>query len=357
MLASPTIKLLIIVEPIIIINNNKRKNMNNFKKVGLTALAGSLAVFSVAQADLVLSGSTEATYTSKGTERSAGNPFGLSNEFTLTGTGELDNGFTYKAHTNFAGQDMGTDSNYLQMDMGSMGKITLDQGNEAAGISTLTNFGNPSAYEEADHGVSTLDDKLDSNATGAIGYSNSYEGISLSVEYIPSVNGTASQAGATSGSTAGSNAGSQLNFAIQGSVPSVEGLVLAFGDHSGKSEVPGQGDDEGQTFGARYSIGNATIGYQRITEQSGVASSAGHDGEMYGVAFNINENLSVSYNIADMTVDNVTAADVTEESTGISASYTMGSASIRMSRNDADNVGGTAGVSRENTELSLALAF
>ena len=37
--------------------------MNNLKKVGLTALAGSLAVFSVAQADLVLSGSAEATYT------------------------------------------------------------------------------------------------------------------------------------------------------------------------------------------------------------------------------------------------------------------------------------------------------
>ena len=57
--------------------------MNNFKKVGLTALAGSLAMFSVAQADLVLSGSTEATYTSKGTERTAGNPFGLSNDFSL----------------------------------------------------------------------------------------------------------------------------------------------------------------------------------------------------------------------------------------------------------------------------------
>jgi len=345
----------IIVEPIIIINNNKRKNMNNFKKVGLTALAGSLAVFSVAQADLVLSGSTEATYTSKGTERTAGNPFGLSNEFTLTGTGEMDNGFTYKAHTNFAGQDMGTDSNYLQMDMGSLGVLTLDQGNEAAGISTLTNFGNPSAYEEADHGVSTLDDKLDSNATGAIGYSNSYEGISLSLEYIPSVNAVSSQAGGVSGAT--NSKGSQINFAVKGSVPSVEGLVLAFGDHSAKSEVTGQGDDEGQTYGARYSIGNATIGYQIVTEQSGVASSAGHDGEMYGVAFNINENLSVSYNIADMTVDNVTTADVTEESTGISASYTMGSASFRMTRNDADNVGGTAGVSRENTELSLALAF
>ena len=37
--------------------------MNNFKKVGISALAGSLAMFSV-NADIVLSGSSEMTYSS-----------------------------------------------------------------------------------------------------------------------------------------------------------------------------------------------------------------------------------------------------------------------------------------------------
>jgi outer membrane protein OmpU len=330
--------------------------MNNIKKVGLTALAGSLAMFSVAQADLVLSGSTEATYTSNGSTKSAGNPMGLSNDFSLTGTGELDNGMTYKAFTNFAGQDMGTDSNYLSLDMGSLGIVSLDQGNEIAGISTLTNFGNPSAYEEADHGVSTLDDKLDSNATGAIGYSNTVEGVSVSIEYIPTVTAIASQAGGTSGSTADATK-SQLNYAIKGSIPGVEGLTLAYGSHSTDSSSEGVSDDTGKTYGAQYSIANVTVGYQVVEQQSGVASSAGFNGKMYGAAFNVNENFSVSYNIADMETDNVSTADVTEESTGISAAYTMGSASIRMTMNDADNVGGVAGVNAENTELSLALAF
>ena len=50
--------------------------MNNFKKIGLTALAGSLALMSVAQAEVVLSGSSEATYTSSD-ESVTGNPIGL----------------------------------------------------------------------------------------------------------------------------------------------------------------------------------------------------------------------------------------------------------------------------------------
>ena len=67
--------------------------MNNFKKIGLTALAGSLALISVAQAEVVLSGSSEATYTSSD-EASSGNPIGYSNDFNIDASGEFDNGFT-----------------------------------------------------------------------------------------------------------------------------------------------------------------------------------------------------------------------------------------------------------------------
>ena len=68
--------------------------MNNFKKIGLTALAGSLALISVAQAEVVLSGSSEATYTTSD-ETSTGNPIGYSNEFNIDASGEFNNGWTY----------------------------------------------------------------------------------------------------------------------------------------------------------------------------------------------------------------------------------------------------------------------
>ena len=59
-------------------------------------------------------------------------------------------------------------------------------------------------------------------------------------------------------------------------------------------------DEELMSYGARYTFSNVTVGYQVIETQSGTAGAAGNNGETYGIAVNVNENLSVSYNIADM---------------------------------------------------------
>ena len=57
--------------------------MNNFKKVGLSALCGTLASFSIAHAGSVdITGSVTATYASDGgTTATTGNPWGLSHAF------------------------------------------------------------------------------------------------------------------------------------------------------------------------------------------------------------------------------------------------------------------------------------
>ena len=329
--------------------------MNNFKKIGLTALAGSLALISVAQAEVVLSGSSEATYTTSD-ESTTGNPIGYSNEFSIDGSGEFNNGWTYTTHFNFDGQTMTTDSNSLVVGMGDLGSIGIDQGVELFGISGMTNFGNPSAYEEADHGVSSLDDTLDGNAAGNIGYNGSFSGVSLSLEYQPTTTGSTKEAGGFEG--AGST-GSNINFMVSSAVPMVDGLTVAFGHSKDSNDVAGTVEDQEPTYGARYTFSNVTVGYQVIETQSGTAGATGYNGETYGIAVNVNENFSVSYNVADMEADKTGAGavDVTEESTGISAAYSMGSASVRFSYNEADNVGGVAGVKDDNTEISLALAF
>ena len=68
--------------------------------------------------------------------------------------------------------------------------------------------------------------------------------------------------------------------------------------------------------------------------------------------------VTVSYNQAD-NEDDATAgtASVTEDSSGISAAYTMGSASFRLAANEADNVNGITGQTDESMELSLKLSF
>jgi len=272
--------------------------MDKLRKVGLSALAGSLAMFS-ANADVAVTGSGEMTYTnSGGTTDDTGNPFGLSHTISVTGSGEMDNGWSYSVFTGFAGQDLATDSNSLKITMGDLGTFSLDQGVGIAGITTLKNEV-PTAYEEAGHGVSTSGNSLDGAGNqSALGYASpSYGGLSLSIEWHPSVASTAQQAGGTSGA---GETSSNVNYALTYAPSMIEGLTLAYG--SSKTEVmsaAAANDDEEMTMAINYVNGALSLGYQVTEAQSGTANANGNNVEEYGIAFAVNENLSVSYNQAD----------------------------------------------------------
>lgn len=334
--------------------------MNNFKKVGISALAGSLAMLSV-NADIVLTGSSEMTYASNsgstgGASATTGNPFGMSHDINIIGSGELDNGFTYSVKTNFvAGQSMATDSSILKLDMGDLGTLGFDQGSGAFGISTLENKV-PTAYEEADHMVGSLGHGIDvAGSTNVIGYSNTVSGVGISLEINPSAPGATSAFNSAGEGANTVKTGSNWNMALTSALPGIDGLTLAAG-YSETDNIGTATDNTEITAAANYTMGAVTVGYQ----QSDVNNNGGSLGARvtaYGIAFNVNENFSVSYSINDNEKTNAGSAHVTEESKGYQAAYSMGSASVRLAINSADNVDGTVGVTADNTELSLALAF
>ena len=106
----------------------------NIKKIGLSALAGSLAMVSANAVELAVSGKTEVTYMSKELA-STGNPFGMGNAITFSGSGDV-NGLgtaTYTAVLGDQGQASTTTSETfasasLMLDMGDMGTVGFDQG-------------------------------------------------------------------------------------------------------------------------------------------------------------------------------------------------------------------------------------
>jgi len=68
--------------------------MTNIKKIGLSALAGALAMTSAHAGSLSVAGNMEITYTIGSGKQDTGNPLGQANDMTFTGAGELDNGVT-----------------------------------------------------------------------------------------------------------------------------------------------------------------------------------------------------------------------------------------------------------------------
>ena len=337
--------------------------MKNIKKIGVTALAGSLAMFSVAQADMSVSGGAEFTYTStEGTggassASSTGNPFGMEHSITFSGSGELDNGFTYNVMTNIAGQDTNVDSSMLSIDMGDMGMIGFDQAVGAFGMASVEN-NVPTAYEEADHNVGSLAHGINvAGSTGVIGYKGSFYGIGVNVSYNPTAGETLlTQAGSSGGTSDGSETAAVLTAAV----PYVDGLTAMIGASKTDYSLATANDDTEVTGSLNYAVGPVAVGYQYSETQQG-ANDYGNNITSYGIAFNVNENLSISYNQTDNEKDNGpgvnSGVNVTEENTGINAAYTMGSASIRVAINEADGVNGVAADTKEATEISLALAF
>jgi outer membrane protein OmpU len=116
--------------------------MTNLKKVGLTALAGTLATITAVQAaDVSISGVARMEYETKSSKTSATvedstELFTQNTSITFSASGEMDNGMTGSWKHTHSGT--GVFSSLVTLDMGDMGALYMDQGNAGRqGITTI----------------------------------------------------------------------------------------------------------------------------------------------------------------------------------------------------------------------------
>ena len=64
--------------------------MNNFKKIGISALAGSLAAISANAAEMSVSGAAHVSYVSNDPTETSGNPYGMHTSLGFTGSGDVN---------------------------------------------------------------------------------------------------------------------------------------------------------------------------------------------------------------------------------------------------------------------------
>jgi outer membrane protein OmpU len=332
--------------------------MNDMKKIGLTALAGSLVAISAQAAEMTVSGATMLTYTSEDSTEVTGNPFGMKTNLSFTASGEV-NGYNVSYMQTSKDQFAGMSSARLSVDMGDMGTLAFDQGS-GSGLATIDDK-TPTAAEEIWDGLDTTT----SGRVGAVGssgvfnYINSFGGVTANVA-IRRGSGTSNSDGASSGDGAGS--GYDVALTTDGSMLGIDGLALGagYGESSvGTTAVAAgtTGDKTDLTGFVNYSIGPVTAGYQQSTEDAGSNGGVSQYSTRWGVAFNVNENLSISYGEAETEFSNPSAADVTESIDGIAIAYTMGSMKIAGNRNEASNMGGVAAAGDAMTEIAVSFAF
>jgi len=344
--------------------------MNNMKKIGLSALAGSLVAFSANAVEVSVSGKTEVTYS--GVDGVQGNKFGGGNAITFSGSGDV-NGMTatYTAVIQDGGQASSNTSetfasSSLMIDMGDMGTIGFDQGVGEFGVSTIDDK-TPYAYEEIWTYTGASNGLVAAGGCNVLGYKNTYAGVTLSLEIDPGHSSSTTDAGGCTGD--GGNTGddttvSGYNYALTAAVPYVEGLTVGFGH--GKEEDTAYAatnnlktDVTFTTGFASYAVGPVTVAMQKSSANGGSVGATSNNIDIYGLSFNVNDNFAISYSSMDNETDRTGGGtNTTEETTGIGASYTMGSASVRLLNAETDNVGGDSDKAAvEHTEISLLLAF
>jgi outer membrane protein OmpU len=305
--------------------------MNNIKKIGLTALAGSLVATSAFAGAMSVSGSAKVTYASNGEEGvMGGTSFTNSKGISFSGSGELDNGFNVS--TGYTMTNAAFSSSNVVLDMGDSGTLSFMNSTALAGIDKYDDV-MPTAGEEVWDDLLGGGDKgvVGVTSGNAFGYEVSTMGVTLSASY-------AKEAG-----------GSPSSLVIV-SDDLMDGLQVGAG--VGKAVVSSTVENDHSTVWAKYTSGMATVGIQTSSIDK---ASADEDRLAMAISLAVNENLSVSYGMS--TVDFETASLSDEESSGISASYTMGGMTIAGVFNAVDSQNGTSGRDRTRKEISVAFAF
>ena len=346
--------------------------MNKLTKIGASALAGSLVASSAYAGEVSVSATWEVTgefvdnAKSSGVANETGNPFGSKANLSFSGSGETDWGTAaWMIFTNDA--QGGVSSHKVTLDMGDMGLVGFDQGTGAFGLGTIDDM-MPTAYEEVWNGMAqTNGDILDGTggAAGTFGYINTFSGFKVNLEYSPSVGSGDAGDGATS-HVASVADGTSINVAVTNS-DMVDGLTFGFGagenDYDRASgDVANLGETKSVTAFAKYSVGPATLGYQSSYTSGSVSSAntttGANEVAIYGISFNVNDNLSISYtDYENKYLKRGSQGDVTQDTDGINIAYTLGGATLRVTDASMDNAGGTTGTNEDRTEVSLLMAF
>ena len=327
--------------------NNKNKgvfNMNNLKKIGLSALAGSLVAFSASAGEMSVSGQANLYMTSG--SKTGKTTFSNDDHVTFSGTTELDNGYAVSYSVQFDGDEgddgEGLDNHSISVNTNGMGTIVY-AGHGGSSAMSMMDDKTPNAYEEAWDGLGTTAVVIGGHgANDMITYtSESYGGAVFTVAFVP---------GEAAGSTSG-NESTYVDYGVTITPEAVEGLTV--GMAMGTTEITAGTEVDESTMYATYAWNGFTVGYQS-SEYDAPTSSASDDSTAFGISYAVNDDLSISYN--EHTVD-VGSSATDQESDGVSVSYTMGGITIAGHKNEMSAVNGVSGTDDEGYEVMLSFAF
>ncbi len=318
--------------------------MNNLRKIGLSALAGSLATFSVNAADMSVSGAGSISFddTNRG-KSNRGNGFYMGDSLKFNASGDTDGGIGVAVYYEIDGGAL--DDHNIKLS-GDFGSITFD-GHGGSSAMGAVDDKTPNAYEEAW-------DIIDTDGTSATGsptvINGSGGGDGMWIYNSPNMGGAVLTVAYRNHVSAAAE--SMTDFALSMSPESIEGLSLGLA--MSNNTIGANVDSDESTMYATYATGGFTVGLQS-SDLDHTTANSDQESIAYGVTYAVNDDLSIGYSYHELETELSTDED--QKSTGISASYTMGGMTLAGASNEVKNIAGTASRDHEGYEFTLSFAF
>jgi outer membrane protein OmpU len=318
--------------------------MNKFKKVGLTALAGSLVVSSAMAGEMSVSGG--ASIGLKNTSKtSTGKSWTMGNQLTFTGSGELDNGLNVSLSMVIDQNDDSTKTTAAQLDNAPFDSHSVTVSSDSLGTLVFAGEGGSSAQSSID---TTAAGDLWNNGSGFTSPMSAEAGNNSLFYTLPSmVDDVTVNASYSPGGAGGASA---TSFGV--GYTGVEGLTLNYA--VGDTETVGK-VSEHTTMKASYAYSSFTVSYSDTsTDVESTSTTKDEDITSWQIAYTVTDDLSVSYGSEVIDTEGQT---VDEEATGFNVSYTSGGVTLSATQYNFEGSGNTAGTAGEKDRWALSATF
>lgn len=352
--------------------------MKKISKLLVGILFSALVIAPSYAGELAVTGGATATYSIGGDSSGSGKTLGISNELDFSASGELDNGMSWNYQVQLDGASTANDDTRLEIgtDLGTIG-LYVSEGGMSKELHGVGAMGPGFDYVSPASGTAgSFKTGYDVDGYGNIQYHTPADlipyGVQVKLGYVPDMNDTAMLSAKDANVNPASAATGKNLTQVAITAAPIDGLSLQAdaaetSNETGVNTAVEQGVSA--NVGAKYTMGQFSVGYVRGGYQPAIASGelTYYENEFYGIQFDVNDAISVSYNIDKS--DKVTRVAVVPGATAgttsvvnmeqktVQLAYTAGGATIGIAQADVDNSDYTNGSEEKQTIISLAVSF
>jgi outer membrane protein OmpU len=316
--------------------------MNKYKKIGLTALAGSLVATSAFAGELSVSGSASINMEhTNGGAANTGKTFSMGNSVVFSGSGELDNGMTVSLsfeldqgddETDVSGATAPFDGHSVTVSSDTLGTIKFSGEGGKSSTAAIDTSAAGDLWDNYD------DEEMEPTETGTSDNMFMYtlpamvDGISANVSYEPT----------------GEGSESAIQYGVTYS--GIDGLSVSYA--TGDDSAPVGDAGSASVFKASYAYGPVTIAYSDF-EYDTTGTTSDDDMEGAKITYTVSDELSVSY----ATEEVKTGTKLTAEYKEMAVDYTTGGMTLSASMGEVNDRDGTTAAIEDQERWYLGASF